>query len=54
MKEQTLSLIRHILTFGGGPLVAKGVISAGFSTELVGLLVSLIGTAWGIIDKQGK
>ena len=54
MNENVSSLIRHILTFVGGILVTKGVISEGLSTELVGLAMSVIGMAWGQLSKRVK
>ena len=54
MNENIASLIRHILTFAGGILVTKGVISEGLSTELVGLAMSAIGLAWGQLSKRSK
>ena len=54
MNENVASLIRHILTFAGGILVTKGVISEGLSAELVGLAMSAIGIAWGQWSKKVK
>lgn len=51
-KEQVLSIIRHTLTFIGGVMVTKGLIAEAASTEIVGMLMTLIGTIWGIIDKN--
>jgi hypothetical protein len=51
-KEQILSIIRHTLTFAGGILVTKGLIDEGMATEVVGGLMTLIGTIWGIVDKN--
>ncbi len=54
MKLSILGLIRHLLTFGGGILVAKGVVDEGTATELVGALVTVIGGAWSIYDKMTR
>lgn len=51
-KEQILSIIRHTLTFVGGVLVTKGLIAEAVSSEVVGMVMTLIGTIWGIIDKN--
>jgi hypothetical protein len=51
-KEQILSIIRHTLTFAGGIFVTKGLIDEGMATEIVGGLMTLIGTIWGIVDKN--
>ena len=51
-KEQTLGIVRHILTFGGGFVVAKGYGDPQLVTELVGGLVSIIGALWSIRSKR--
>jgi hypothetical protein len=54
-KEQVLGIIRHILTFGGGIAVAKGVLDEGTVTLIVGGAVTIAGTVWSIVDKiKGK
>lgn len=51
-KDQTLGIVRHILTFGGGFVVAKGYGDPQLVTELVGGLVSIIGALWSIRSKR--
>ena len=51
-KEQLLGIIRHVLTFAGGILVAKGLASEALSQELVGATITLIGGIWSIIEKK--
>lgn len=51
-KEQVLGIIRHVLTFAGGILVAKGLASEALSQELVGATITLIGGIWSIIEKN--
>ena len=53
-KEQLLGIIRHVLTFAGGILVAKGLASEALSQELVGATITLIGGIWSIIEKNKK
>ena len=53
-KEQILGIIRHVLTFVGGVLVAKGLASEALSQELVGATATLIGGVWSIIEKNKK
>jgi hypothetical protein len=52
MKEQILGLIRHILTFAGGLVVAKGFIDQTQETELIGAICAIIGTVWSILSKK--
>lgn len=51
-KDQVLGLVRHILTFGGGILVTKGLSSDAMSTELIGSLMSVVGIVWSIVSKK--
>jgi len=53
-KETVLGIVRHVLTFGGGFLVTKGVADAGEVTELVGALAAVIGVVWSILSKRSK
>jgi hypothetical protein len=51
-KEQVLGLLRHILTFAGGVVIAKGLVEESLYTELVGGVVTLVGTVWSIVSKK--
>lgn len=51
-KEQILSVLRHTLTFVGGVLVTKGLIAEATSTEIIGMVMTLVGTIWGVINKN--
>ena len=51
-QEQVLGIIRHGLTFIGGLLVTKGLIDSGVATEIVGTVVTLVGTIWSVIAKK--
>ena len=51
-KEMVLGIIRHSLTFIGGALVVKGVVDEGASQEIIGALVTLIGTLWSVFQKK--
>jgi len=53
-KDTVLGIVRHVLTFGGGFLVTKGVADAGEVTELVGALAAVIGVVWSILSKRSK
>jgi hypothetical protein len=53
-KETVLGIVRHVLTFGGGFLITKGVADAGEVTELVGALAAVIGVVWSILSKRSK
>jgi len=50
--KQLLGIIRHILTFGGGVLMAKGMLSEGMVSDVVGAIMTLIGTIWSIYSKE--
>lgn len=51
-KEQVLGLLRHILTFVGGILVAKGTFDEATATELTGGLITVIGAVWSVLVKK--
>jgi hypothetical protein len=51
MKNTILSLIRHALTFGGGLLVAKGLISEDTTQQLVAAIPTFVGLVWGAVDE---
>jgi hypothetical protein len=58
-KEQVLGIVRHVLTFGGGILMAKGFADEALAEEIVGGLIAVIGGTWSIVvkvksEKDGK
>jgi hypothetical protein len=52
MKPQISGIIRHILTFAGGIIVAKGLVSETLAVELVGSLSGIIGLVWSVLSKK--
>ena len=51
MKSAVIALLRHLLTFIGGTLVAKGIIDTATLTEIIGALITLLSVGWMTIDK---
>ena len=51
-KDQVLGIIRHILTFAGGFVVAKGLADAALIEEATGAIVTIIGAIWSISSKK--
>lgn len=51
-KEQVMGLIRHTLTFVGGIIIAHGVTSEALTTDLIGGLMTVIGSVWSILSKK--
>jgi hypothetical protein len=51
-QQQVLGIVRHILTFGGGILVTKGLIDEGMVSEISGAVITLIGAIWSIVEKN--
>jgi hypothetical protein len=51
-KEQVKGLIRHSLTFVGGILITRGIIDEATATEIIGLVMTLVGTIWSVISKK--
>jgi hypothetical protein len=54
MKDSTLALIRHTLTFVGGALVTRGLLDEALLQELVGALITLTSVGWMLFDKLKK
>ena len=51
-EKQLLGVIRHILTFGGGVLMANGFMSEGMVSDVVGAIMTLIGAIWSVASKK--
>lgn len=51
-KEAIIGLIRHVLTFGGGFAIAKGWVDEPTLTAAVGAVVTLVGAALSVINKN--
>jgi hypothetical protein len=52
--EQISSILRHILTFGGGFVVARGWISETLMLELVGVILTVGGGIWAMFNKTSN
>jgi hypothetical protein len=52
MKDQTLGLIRHALTFVGGIIVTKGLVDSALSAEIIGAIMTLVGAGWSVASKK--
>jgi hypothetical protein len=51
-KEKILGVVRHTLTFVGGVLIMKGLIDEAVATEIIGGVMTLVGTVWSIFEKK--
>ena len=51
-KEQVLGLVRHTLTFVGGILIAKGLVTEGLTQEIIGAATTLVGAIWSAIKNK--
>lgn len=51
MKDTILSLLRHALTFGGGFLLAKGLLSDATLNAVIPAIVTAVGACWGAVDE---
>lgn len=49
--DQFLGTIRHTLSFAGGTLVTKGLISSDMLMDYVGIAVAIVAFAWSAIIK---
>lgn len=53
-KSVILGLVRHLLTFGGGYIAAKGIIDQAIVNEGIGALMTLIGVGWSFAEKKAR
>lgn len=53
-REQWLGIIRHILTFAGGWVVAQGWIDESTLVEVVGAVMTLVGLIWSANTPEKK
>jgi positive regulator of sigma E activity len=51
MQSAIIALLRHLLTFIGGTLVAKGVIDTATLTEIIGAIITLLSVGWMAVEK---
>lgn len=51
-KDMILGLVRHILTFAGGYIAAKGIADQALVNEAIGATMTLIGIAWSMANKK--
>jgi hypothetical protein len=50
--DMIAGLFRHLLTFGGGWMVAKGFFDEATMNELVAGLMTVIGIVWSVVQKR--
>ena len=53
-RERILGLIRHVLTFGGGYLVAQGKIDDAGMQEGIAAIITLAGIIWSAMAPEKK
>jgi hypothetical protein len=51
-KKKSLGVLRHLLTFVGGLLIAKGIIDENVANEVIGGIITFIGILWSVQDKM--
>ena len=49
-----LAMLRHLLTFGGGALVAKGVADQGTVDAVTGAVLTIVGAVWSLVEKRQR
>jgi hypothetical protein len=52
MNDKILGLIRHVLTFVGGIIVAKGLAESSLTEEIIGGILTVVGGVWSVISKK--
>lgn len=48
MNPAIITLLRYVLQFGGGVLVAKGTIDADTLEQVIGAIITLVMTGFGV------
>lgn len=51
-KEQVIGIVRHVFTFAGGFVLAKGWVDETTLLEISGAVVTLVGAVWSVMDKK--
>ena len=51
-KDQKLGVIRHVLTFVGGILLAKGLVDESLMTDLIASIMVIVGGIWSVVSKS--
>lgn len=51
-KEMILGFARHVLTFGGGFIVANGALTQPDLEMAIGAIITLAGIAWSAFVKR--
>ncbi len=49
-----LGFIRHVLTFGGGYFVQKGLVTGDEVSTAVSAGVTLAGVIWSVLEKRSR
>ncbi len=49
--EMVFGLLRHVLTFGGGWMVAQGYFDEATIQEVVGAVMTIVGALWSMRHK---
>jgi len=52
MNDSIKSIVRHGLSFGGGFLVAKGLVTVDQANELAGAVITLLGVGWSVWNNR--
>ena len=51
-KQSILGIVRHVLTFAGGYVAAKGILDQAMVNEAIGAIMTIVGIAWSVADKR--
>ena len=51
MQSAIIALLRHLLTFIGGTIVAKGILDSATLQEIIGALITLLSVGWMAVEK---
>lgn len=51
-REQVLGIVRHVLTFGSGFVIANGWVDESLAAEAITALMGVAGVVWSYLNKR--
>jgi hypothetical protein len=49
-----LAMLRHLLTFAGGALAARGIVDSGTVEVVSGAVLTIVGAVWSVVEKKQR
>jgi hypothetical protein len=49
-----LAMLRHLLTFAGGALAARGIVDSATADVISGAVLTIVGAVWSVVEKKNR